>query len=708
MKVEFYNDICRKSIHKNDKLVLRNNFEVLLRNEKQSKHVLLLLSHMLLFKYYRTNKNFDKNKQDDCLVHIEHLAQGLGIATQDVFSFMRNRSYFMQRALPDHFKTLLLSLDFTQKQELHEFLSKINPDSSFENFLVDNDFNISVFNQEKNRKSEVTEINRVTVLNRILPPENKKPSLEEQESTEPEEEGNDERLVVNNPEEIIQLETRKSDAVASNVELEEKSQVDSSIFEVLYKPECVEELKQISLALDQHGLYPDTAYVSPEKIRYVVSGANSNQYLDTLQQMFDETEQSFMLSSLSPPEANLEDEYYQVFLNGINTIAKKNKSRAPAKYIPITLLFGNAPTVLKSGVEFNPQAYMNKILKDVDQDLLRYIRLEVAAYNPKSLSWNHSKIIVIDGKKINVGGINLFSEYNKFGHRRPRDLAVTIENKKMARAGEMFIKNLLQAKAQNLLGYNSEDNFLSQKINQHYTHFNPKVVWNGENTVDALSNSKEFKNLYEIYEAQDESEEIEGVGHLHNVMSVPTVGLSEDKIQPSEVVAIETIKHAKKTLKISQQSILFMYGGTLGQQFKGQYSALIIEEIREAIKRNVKVQILISPNKSTAENGNSYDGMPPDELRQAILGNVKNQQYDDLLEIKYTCDQNQDPVPNHTKLVMADDKVITIGSHNSYDKSHAEYTKLIVGKEFGKKLNEEYWDIIWNAGKTGEEFEVLV
>jgi len=58
-------------------------------------------------------------------------------------------------------------------------------------------------------------------------------------------------------------------------------------------------------------------------------------------------------------------------------------------------------------------------------------------------------------------------------------------------------------------------------------------------------------------------------------------------------------------------------------------------------------------------------------------------------------------VANHSKVVIADDQLVYVGSHNTYDASHAEYGVIIDSVNFVSRLNTEFWNYNWNTADTG-------
>ncbi len=65
--------------------------------------------------------------------------------------------------------------------------------------------------------------------------------------------------------------------------------------------------------------------------------------------------------------------------------------------------------------------------------------------------------------------------------------------------------------------------------------------------------------------------------------------------------------------------------------------------------------------------------------------------------------------PNHSKVVIVDSKnpatglvdgkLVYVGSHNTYDQSHAEYGVIVDSKEFVDRLEDQFWNYNWNSAK---------
>ena len=105
------------------------------------------------------------------------------------------------------------------------------------------------------------------------------------------------------------------------------------------------------------------------------------------------------VTSLAAPEQRVEDDKFIVaFSEALQSLSSKELD----KPVVIRMLFGHIP-----GMATNCRAVCEALTKKVNNSS---IHIWVGAYR-KALSWNHSKIIAVDGKYLYHGGHNLWDAH---------------------------------------------------------------------------------------------------------------------------------------------------------------------------------------------------------------------------------------------------------------------------------------------------------
>jgi phosphatidylserine/phosphatidylglycerophosphate/cardiolipin synthase-like enzyme len=213
-------------------------------------------------------------------------------------------------------------------------------------------------------------------------------------------------------------------------------------------------------------------------------------------------------------------------------------------------------------------------------------------------------------------------------------------------------------------------------------------------------------------------------------MSVGTSGASfvTSPDATSDDAIYGLIDGAKKTLKLSQQDLVSM---TLGvpddykefhEQTRQHASSELLDHLGAAIKRGVKVQIVLSdggeggyqnrPVKDVIKDGKLEKGTET-YIREhlAAMGidpNTPN------LEVRGLVGLDGSNARNHAKFIMADDEAFYGGSQNVYPGGMADRKKdegFVALAEFGQihldpakaaEMNERYWAPIWQRSKNLE------
>ena len=136
--------------------------------------------------------------------------------------------------------------------------------------------------------------------------------------------------------------------------------------------------------------------------------------------------------SLSPPDGLFMD----VFQNALSKIAQRGH-RTNTK-ITVRMMFGNI-----IGMPVNCNNLMKKLTAKIPEQCYDSIQIWVGAWR-KGVSWNHAKIIAIDGLHLCTGGHNLW-DYHYLKDSPVHDLSISLKvsTKKKKPTAKKLISTLL-------------------------------------------------------------------------------------------------------------------------------------------------------------------------------------------------------------------------------------------------------------------------
>jgi hypothetical protein len=423
---------------------------------------------------------------------------------------------------------------------------------------------------------------------------------------------------------------------------------------------------------EERGFNPfQKAYIDPKKISII----NQDQHCEEIKALICSADFNVKITTLSPPERG------SIYYNSLIT-ALADRAIACKKYkqdFSITFLFGNCSKTLSdlTGVYFDEKKLLDDMMEDIAKkadceiNSITNFQLCIASYNPSIFSWNHSKVAVADdGKVIIIGGQNMFKEYTKEDEEsRVRDVSIKIlDNKEMGLQANTYIDQLINA---------------STPLSQTFSTLPP--------APQQFSNN--IKPIHENIIPNAIAPQIDNHNDNSNYATIiPTYGSgsANSKENQSASVVLDLINNATTTICISQQSIIFMYSDLIGCE----HSNNVIMALNNALKRGVKINIIISPEDHTEHTKGDYTGSSATNLKNRILADTAHKLRKNLIIKTSHC--NKKKVGNHAKVLFVDDLLVHVGSHNLYDNSHAECSILFEGKESIKKFKIEYWDIEWS------------
>ncbi len=304
-------------------------------------------------------------------------------------------------------------------------------------------------------------------------------------------------------------------------------------------------------------------------------------------------------------------------------------------------------------------------------------------------TWNHSKIVAVDGKTAILGGENLW-DANYLGPYPVHDL-----NLRVSGSSVYFMHKFIDEIWKNVCSYNNE----SWK----------SVHWSCSTGITKRCLSSSLNNPSS------------GNGTM-SILGAGRYGTEESKVNPADEAMLWCFNVAKESIYISQQDL----GNT------GFYWEKGMEAIARAILRGVNVKIVISndfgkasatrdPHSSSSDpyHTSTQEGTYLKILEYLYLlvdDSFSKQQVHQLISEKFELAvlrfgpsdkwPNDWEFANHAKFFMIDEKVFYIGSENLYPANLIEYGVFIDESYAVTYVKTRYWQQLWQySSRTAKVFE---
>ncbi|CAB9512656.1 Inherit from NOG: PLDc [Seminavis robusta] len=419
--------------------------------------------------------------------------------------------------------------------------------------------------------------------------------------------------------------------------------------------------------------------------------------------IMERTEQWCDVMSLGPPDGK--------FLECMKQALVKVNARASGdKPVVFRFLFGNIP-----GMPVN----CGKVLKSLTADLPDdpSILLWVGAWR-NGVSWNHAKIIAVDGRYLHTGGHNLWDPHY-LKNCPVHDLSFELEGK-VAHAAHLFANDhwkYIEAKQRHFIG----------KIVDLMPDSLPMVL-KARVTVSEYPDDEagEFppkykKRLVPRYTRLPDSVPLISVGRR---------GQLHTKDNSSDDAFVAMIESANTILRLGLQDLgpvcipktkLALPGCTWPHTYLESLAKVIWE-------KGVDVEIVLSnpgsiPGGLSMKDANYGNGWSCVDVAAEIIKKIKKlypdadddqlrQKVADNLRVCFirTATGNQWSDGNskgmHAKHFIVDDVCCYIGSQNLYVCDLSEWGVIVDDVETTQRIKAEYWDPMWKFSYTGDDVDV--
>jgi len=339
------------------------------------------------------------------------------------------------------------------------------------------------------------------------------------------------------------------------------------------------------------------------------------------------------------------------------------------------------------------------LMKGVATDTKSKVKVYMGYVWPNTGSWNHAKVVAVDGRVAQVSGNNLVE--NDYLNLQPvHDLALKVAGG-AAREAHAF-SDILWGETCRRIG-----NFSRVRGAAAY------YVWSdGKTSMGARRDCPSKAKL-------PDKEKGRPAGAY--VMSLPRLGsLAYAPAQPSDQAILALINNAKTSIYLSQprmsmdkmlQQIPFLYAS-------GGFASSTIRAIRDALLRGVDVTAVFGTIKpAVGDKDAGYFGMTPESFIQLVARTMPSRMKDAdvattkrlvnaalchlrVANLKFSA-ADRYPAANHAKFVMGDERVFIVGSHNLYDANLLEYSYLVDNAKAAADVLENYWGRLWRFSSVG-------
>lgn len=444
---------------------------------------------------------------------------------------------------------------------------------------------------------------------------------------------------------------------------------------------------------------------------------NDDWFPEKMAEIIARTQRWCDIMSLGPPDGKFMTE----FKGAIEKLAERSKTAKEP--IVVRLLVGNIV-----GMPTNCSAVLKALTKDVPDDAK--IQVWVGAWR-KGFSWNHAKLIAVDGVYLHTGGHNLWDDH--YLKSNPvHDLSIELEGS-VARDGHRFANlhwEFIERNQRTCIGCcvdlmpDAMPTVLKTRVT--VSEF-PKGV--AQIFPPMFNKHKVAKTAN--YSRRNSKLEQSGVIDMGVPMiTIGRLGTMVFKHRSADDAIIAMINSSQKIIRLVLQDIgPVTFPGTKNALPGLKWPKAYLAAIGEAIyQRGVDIEMVLSnPNsipgglkgteanygngwscvdvaaeiiKSIKKNHSNVDdgklrAMVIDNLRICFLRHNKNCKYDDGKTIGL-----------HSKHFIVDDVSTYIGSQNLYMCDLAEWGVVIDSEAEVKKIKADYFDPMWKDSFTGEDVDV--
>jgi phosphatidylserine/phosphatidylglycerophosphate/cardiolipin synthase-like enzyme len=395
-----------------------------------------------------------------------------------------------------------------------------------------------------------------------------------------------------------------------------------------------------------------------ELVRKMCVG-HSDEVYDDIYAMVIDAKSSVEITSLSPADGRFEAALR-------NAITYLSYSRAPVR---VRFLYGAIPGAEISGAVAAPADILQSLARDTDPTAP--LRVGVAALRSSIITWNHAKMISVDGETAIVGGHNMWTKH--YLQQAPvHDLSMRVSGSAALHAAKFA-------------------NLLWQHTCVPPVNLDSSAEIAGLPTRDAVCEP-----------AQLPASSAAGAAKIITVARLGTMG---DLASDDALVAL--VDSAQTQLRLSLQDI-----GPIG--LGADWPEPYLRALGDALARGVDIDLVLTnigatPGGLTAGSSSYSNGWTPADviarLRDyaAAHGTDISQALCSHFHATSLRPGPDDTWPdgtafgNHAKLVVVDDRAFYIGSQNWYPANLFELGYIVDDPDATRELLDAYFTKAWTS-----------
>jgi len=408
--------------------------------------------------------------------------------------------------------------------------------------------------------------------------------------------------------------------------------------------------------------------------------------------------------SLGPPDG--------LFMDEIKGALKTISDNAQGKESPviIRMMFGNI-----LGMPVNCEAVLKELTSDLPED--SNLNIWVGAWRNGS-SWNHAKLIAVDGKYLHTGGHNMWDPH--YLKANPvHDLSLELEGR-VTNDGHLFANQqwaFIKKKQSGLIGQCAEN--LPDSM---------PLLWKNRVIISEYPRGQaaEFppiftRNIVPFYEKDENSVPIISMGRSGTLVF---------KDRPSDDAFIAMIDSAQTIIRMTLQDLGPVCIPNTKMALPGlKWPKPYLNAMARALwTKGVDIEIVLS-NPGSIPNGLGPleacygNGWTCNDVASEIIKRIKKQfptaedgdlrkKVEENLRVCFIRHDKSTTYPDggniglHSKYFIIDDVASYTGSQNLYDCDLAEWGVLVDDVAATEKMISEYWTPMWENSYTGEDCDV--
>jgi len=433
---------------------------------------------------------------------------------------------------------------------------------------------------------------------------------------------------------------------------------------------------------------PPGPYFVSNKLNHDVENTHSDFLPEKICDMISSAEKYVDIATLSAPDGK----FRLNFMKAMMALHKKNK------VITVRLLIGNVVGQRTNGYES-----FEKLTKEPDYPILQdtKLRLHFGCYNVGISSWNHSKIIAVDGKHLLQGGHNWW-EADYLSRDPIRDISMEAHGA-VAYDGHMYCNRLWE-----FLLRSERNTALKRKM----PDFIPIVTEAAAEVASWPLDDPPDPYAGEAPGTQASDVKIISLGRLAKIHGEEEPPVDRGCHNPSDSAILALIAVAQRSLRFSLQDVgpLAINVPGLGLWSPYPFPEEFLSTLGHVMyERGVDVEIVLS---GPGSRGYGY-GWTCDDVAAELVRLLQKKPHVSHDRIRAMVDSNlrlcymrtsggdsdwgDGPCGNHAKFFIVDDAAYYMGSQNMYVSDLAEWGLVVDDKRETEKILEEYWRPVWKA-----------